>query len=323
MKRLLEAVRNSGAVLVLLATYVVFSVAAPSFFGPQNLLEILHVVSPMIVVAAGMAIVVMSGKLDISVGSTAYVASAIFAVIVRDSLLPFPAAVAVSIFVGLMLGLVNAIIVVGLKINSLIATLGTMIAFRGLGLSITDGGLIILPDAVKDFGNLAIGPIYLDTVLALVILLVVQFVHRSTSFGRQITAIGNNEDVERRIGIPVDRRTVATLLLSGAFAAIGGVIYTLQVGVNTAKIGDGMEFTAVAAVVVGGVSLFGGRGNILTSVILGSMIFQIIRSGLQQVGANPYSYRLVEGVVIFIAMYADALKVGNGGSAGIRLFKKS
>ena len=125
----------------------------------------------------------------------------------------------------------------------------------------------------------------------------------------------------RRIGIPVDRRTVATLLLSGTFAAIGGVIYTLQVGVNTAKIGDGMEFTAVAAVVVGGVSLFGGRGNILTSVILGSMIFQIIRSGLQQVGANPYSYRLVEGVVIFIAMYADALKVGNG-SAGIRLFKK-
>ena len=156
----------------------------------------------------------------------------------------------------------------------------------------------------------------------LVILFAVQFLHRRTTFGRQLTAIGNNEDVARRIGIPVDRRTVATLLISGGFAAIAGVIYTLQVGVNTAKIGDGMEFTAVAAVVVGGVSLFGGRGNILASVILGSLIFQIIRSGLQQVGANPYSYRLVEGVVIFIAMYADALKTGHIGSGGGRLFRK-
>jgi ribose/xylose/arabinose/galactoside ABC-type transport system permease subunit len=151
----------------------------------------------------------------------------------------------------------------------------------------------------------------------------VQLLHRRTTFGRQLTAIGNNEDVARRVGIPVDRRTFATLLISGAFAAIAGVIYTLQVGVNTAKIGDGMEFTAVAAVVVGGVSLFGGRGNILTSVILGSLIFQIIRSGLQQVGANPYSYRLVEGVVIFIAMYADALKTGHIGSGGGRLLRKS
>ena len=112
-------------------------------------------------------------------------------------------------------------------------------------------------------------------------------------------------------------------MISGCLAATAGVIYTLQVGVNTAKIGDGMEFTAIAVIVVGGISLFGGRGNILWSVILGSLIFQIIRSGLQQVGANPYSYRLVEGVVIFIAMYADALKVGPGIPSRTRFFKKT
>jgi ribose/xylose/arabinose/galactoside ABC-type transport system permease subunit len=83
--------------------------------------------------------------------------------------------------------------------------------------------------------------------------------------------------------------------------------------VSTAKIGEGMEFTAVAAVVVGGISLFGGRGNILASVILGSLTFQMIPSGPQHVGANPYSYRLVEGVVIFVVMYADALKAGSLG----------
>jgi ribose/xylose/arabinose/galactoside ABC-type transport system permease subunit len=321
--RALATLRNSGALIVLAVTYAVFSIAAPSFFGLQNLFDIIHVISPMIIVATGMALVVISGKLDISVGSIAYVASALFALIMRNGSLSFPAAVTISTAAGLALGCVNAAIVVGLRVNSLIATLGTMIAFRGLGLFMTDGGLIVLPESIKSLGNVAIGPVYADTIVAVMILFAVHLLHRRTTFGRQLTAIGNNEDVARRIGIPVARRTFVTLLISGAFAATAGVVYTLQVGVNTAKIGDGMEFTAVAAVVVGGVSLFGGRGNILVSVILGSLIFQIIRSGLQQVGANPYSYRLVEGVVIFIAMYADALKTGHVGSGGGRLFRKS
>jgi ribose/xylose/arabinose/galactoside ABC-type transport system permease subunit len=319
----LATLRNSGALIVLAVTYAVFSIAAPSFFGLQNLFDIIHVISPMIIVATGMALVVISGKLDISVGSIAYVASALFALIMRNGSLSFPAAVTISTAAGLALGCVNAAIVVGLRVNSLIATLGTMIAFRGLGLFMTDGGLIVLPESIKSLGNVAIGPVYADTIVAVTILFAVHLLHRRMTFGRQLTAIGNNEDVARRIGIPVAHRTFVTLLISGAFAATAGVVYTLQVGVNTAKIGDGMEFTAVAAVVVGGVSLFGGRGNILVSVILGSLIFQIIRSGLQQVGANPYSYRLVEGVVIFIAMYADALKTGHVGSGGGRLFRKS
>jgi ribose/xylose/arabinose/galactoside ABC-type transport system permease subunit len=323
MLRSFAILRNFGTVIVLLAAYAFFSIAAPTFFGPQNLLDILHVVSPMIIVAAGMALVVMSGKLDISVGSTAYTASAAFALLLRDGSLPLAGAAALSIAIGLVFGLVNALIVVGLRVTSLIATLGTMIAFRGIGLSLTDGGLISLPDAVKPLGNLAFGPIYFDTLFALALLLAVHLVHQRTSFGRQLTAIGNNEEIARRVGIPIARRTFATLMISGTLAAVAGVIYTLQVGVNTAKIGDGMEFTAVAVVVVGGISLFGGRGNILWSVTLGSLIFQIIRSGLQQVGANPYSYRLVEGVVIFVAMYADALKAGHNIRSRILLFKKT
>jgi ribose/xylose/arabinose/galactoside ABC-type transport system permease subunit len=323
MTGLFNTLRNYGFLIVLGATYVFFSVAAPSFFGIGNLVDILHVVAPMIVVAGGMALVVMSGKLDISVGSTAYVASSIFALLMREGSVPFPVGVAAAIGAGLVLGAINGLIVVGLRVNSLIATLGTMIAFRGFGLMLTDGGLIEMPNAIKPLGNTLLGPLYLDTAIALIILVVIHLVHRRTTFGRQLTAIGNNEDVARRIGIPIAQRTFATLVLSGALAALGGVMYTLQVAVNTAKIGEGMEFTAVAAVVVGGISLFGGRGNILWAVILGSLMFQIIRSGLQHIGANPYSYRLVEGVVIFIAMYADALKVGRAGNLRARIQKKT
>ena len=149
MMRAFATFRNSGAMIVLVVTYAVFSVAAPSFFGLQNLLDITHVISPMIIVATGMALVVMSGKLDISVGSIAYVASAVFALIMRNGSLSVPAAVVASTAAGVGLGCVNAAIVVGLRVNSLIATLGTMIAFRGLGLFMTDGGLIVLPERVK------------------------------------------------------------------------------------------------------------------------------------------------------------------------------
>jgi len=322
MSKIIGFVRNNGVAVVLLGTFCLFSAAAPSFFSIHNVLDILHVVSPLIIVASGMALVVISGKLDISVGSIAYAASAVFTLTMRNYGLSFEAAVMVSLAVGTALGAINAFIVVGLRINSLIATLGTMIAFRGLGLSMTDGGLIGMPDEVKPLGNASIGPMYIDTLIALTILLVVHLVHRWTAFGRQLTAVGNSEDVARRIGLPIERQTVVLLLISGTLAAIAGVMYTMQVAVNTSKIGEGMEFSAVAAVVVGGISLFGGRGNILSAVIMGSLIFQIIRSGLQQVGANPYSYRLVEGVVIFVAMYADALKVGPGAIRG-RLSKKT
>jgi ribose/xylose/arabinose/galactoside ABC-type transport system permease subunit len=313
MSDVLQLARGYGFIIVLVAVYVAFSVTAPSFFGLANLIDILHVVAPMIIVASGMALVVISGKLDISVGSIAYVASAIFALLMRDGEVPFAVGLLAAIGAGLVLGAVNGLIVVGLKVNPLIATLGTMIAFRGFGLSLTDGGLIEMPGAIKPLGNTMLGPIFVDTAIALVVLLAVHLMHRRTTFGRQLTAMGNDEDVARRIGIPVERRTIAALLLSGVLAAAAGVMYTMQVAVSTAKIGEGMEFTAVAAVVVGGISLFGGRGNILTSVILGSLTFQMIRSGLQHIGANPYSYRLVEGVVIFVAMYADALKAKGGG----------
>ena len=313
MSGVLDIARGFGFVIVLVTVYAGFSLAAPSFFGLANFIDILHVVAPLIVVASGMALVVISGKLDISVGSIAYVASAIFALLMRDGEVSLGIGLAAAAGAGLALGAINGLIVVGLRVNTLIATLGTMIAFRGFGLSLTDGGLIEMPNAIKPLGNTMLGPVFLDTVIALMVLLLMHFVHRRTPFGRQLTAMGNDEDVARRIGIPVQRRTFAVLVLSGFLAAVAGVMYTLQVAVSTAKIGEGMEFTAVAAVVVGGISLFGGRGNILTSVILGSLTFQMIRSGLQHIGANPYSYRLVEGVVIFVAMYADALKAGRAG----------
>ena len=301
-------VARHGFVLAILVVYLFFSALAPGFFGLGTLIDIFHVTAPLMIVASGVALIVISGKLDISVGSIAYVASSIFALLMRRTELSVVTGFAIAMAAGALLGALNASIVVFLRVNCLIATLGTMIAFRGLGLWLTNGGLIEMPEAIKPLGNLTVGPVFLDTLAAIAVVIVIHLVNRRTNFGRQMIAIGNNEEIARRVGVPVDRRTFASFILSGFLAAIAGVIYTMQVAVNTSKIGEGMEFTAIAVVVVGGVSLFGGRGNVLVAVILGALTFQIIQSGLQHIGANPYSYRLVEGAVIFVAMYMDALK---------------
>src|SRR5205807_60371 len=170
-----------GFLLVILGVYVSFSVAAPSFFGLGNLVDIFHITAPMMVVASGMALIVMSGKLDISVGSIAYVASAIFALLMRHTQIHIVSGWAIALAGGALLGAINASIVVFLRVNPLIATLGTMIAFRGIGLTLTNGGLIEMPDAIKPLGNIMVGPVFLDTLIALAIVVAIHLIHRWTN----------------------------------------------------------------------------------------------------------------------------------------------
>ncbi len=162
-----------------------------------------------------------------------------------------------------------------------------MITLRGVGLELTQASVIPLPESVRVLGNLSIGPIFVDILVMAAILLAVHVLHRRTSFGRQINAIGNGAEVAARIGLPVGRLVFLDFVLAGFLASIGGIVALLQVGSLSAYLGSGMEFTAVAVVVVGGVSLFGGRGSIIPGVLLGALTFQLIVNGLTQMSANP------------------------------------
>jgi ribose/xylose/arabinose/galactoside ABC-type transport system permease subunit len=300
---------DHGFPLVLLALVAVFTFMSPGFLAPANVSGILHSVAPIVIIACGMAIVVMQGKLDISVGSIGFVGMAVASTLITAHGWSPVAACGLALLIGAALGALNGFVVVVLRVNPLIATLGTMISFRGLGLQITDSQVIVLPDSMRAFGNAMMGPVFLDTLIAATVLVAVHLLHRDTSFGRTITAIGNDEAVARRVGLPVGRTVFLSFVLSGFLAALGGVLAAAQVGAVTTFLGRGLEFTAVAVVVVGGISLFGGRGSILTGVALGALTFEVIRSGLNHVGANPYFYQLIGGMVIFVAMYAAALRL--------------
>ncbi|MEO1020617.1 MAG: ABC transporter permease [Pseudomonadota bacterium] len=281
-----------------------------------NLIGILHAMAPIMVIAAGMGLVVMLGKLDISVGSTAFVAMSSAALLMTQSGWPPALACVLAIAVGTGLGAINGFVVCILRVSPLIATLGSMIAFRGIGLQLTNSQVIVLPDAMRGFGNMTIGPVFLDILLAFAILIVLDLIHRDTRFGRHVTAIGNDEESARRVGIPVRRVVFTSFVIAGILASIGGILAAAQVGAVTTFLGRGLEFTAVAVVVVGGINLFGGRGSIFWGVFLGALTFELIRSGLNYVGANPYFYELIGGAIIFVAMYAAALKTRRTGASG-------
>ena len=297
-----------GFLIVLIAVVAIYTVLAPNFFTVTNLMGILHSAAPLMVIASGLAIVVMTGKLDISVGSIAFLSAAI-GILLMTQLDVSPAlAIPVVLVTGILLGAINGLIVVGLRVNPLITTLGTMIAYRGLALQLTNSRAYSVPETIRWLGNASVGPVFIDILLGLAVMVIIHVLHTRTSFGRQVMAIGNGEEVAAGLGVRVPRVTFLTFVLSGLLASLGGIVGMLQVGAVSSYLGGGLEFTAVAVIVIGGISLFGGSGSILPGLLLGILTLEIIRNGLNHLGADPYSYRFVNGGIIFVAMYADSLK---------------
>jgi ribose/xylose/arabinose/galactoside ABC-type transport system permease subunit len=309
-QKIVDFLFRRGFFVVFALIFAFFSLATSHFFRADNILNIFSAMDPLAITASGVALVVMSGRLDISVGSTAFLSCAIGALLINQNDLNPVLAALIVVCCGALLGAINGFIVVVLNVNALVATLSTMIAYRGVALALTDALLVQLPPPIRFLGNTRLGPVPVDIIVMLVVLVLVHLLQTRTAFGRQIMAIGNDIAVARKIGLPVDRTGFFSFVLAGVLASIGGMLTTIQNGAVSPFLGNGLEFTAVAVVVVGGISLLGGRGAILFSVIPGAFIFEMIRNGLTNLGADPYSYRLVGGAVIFAAMYADALKSG-------------
>ncbi len=298
-----------GFYFIVLGVIIYFAVAADHFLTFRNFNSLFHAAAPLIVIATGMAFVVFTGKLDISLGSIAYISACAGSLLMRDAGICPIVSFIFALFIGLLCGAVNGFIVVILRVNPLITTLGTMTAFRGIGLIITQSYEIRMPAVVRALGNGRFGGVFIDIWIALVILIILHLVHRHTVFGRHIMALGNGAEIGKRLGIRVERITFSTFVLAGFLSAIGGIISLSQIGQLTTFLGKGVEFTAVAALVLGGISLFGGEGKIIPGALLGVFILELIRNGLNHLGANPYLYEFVNGGIIFVAMSVDALKM--------------
>jgi ribose/xylose/arabinose/galactoside ABC-type transport system permease subunit len=186
-------------------------------------------------------------------------------------------------------------------------------AFRGVGLVISQSYEVGLPENIRVLGNAYLGPLFLDVVIGILIIVFLYLIQSRTVFGTHIMALGNNVENSIRLGIQANKITFLTFVSAGFIASIGGMLSLLQTGRFTVFLGQGYEFTAVAAVVLGGISLFGGEGKIFPGVLIGVFTLELIRNGLNHVSANPYLYGFVNGGIIFLAMSFDALKTRSRG----------
>jgi ribose/xylose/arabinose/galactoside ABC-type transport system permease subunit len=295
-----------GLYVLLAALVFLFTFISHSFLTVSNWTQISIAACFLLTASAGLTLVMISGSIDLSIGSVAYLAaSAVYLTAGSSPELSIVAAVAV----GVLAGLVTGFLVAFLKMNALLTTLGLMIAYRGISLLLTAGTMHPVSAGISSLGKIefydALSVVFL---VSLGVMVILQVVLSQTKFGAYCYAIGNNEAAATKLGIPVKLVKLSVFCISGVCGAISGLLSSMYLGEITTFTGRGMEFQAVAAVVIGGTSLFGGRGTVLPGTMAGVLLLIIINNGLGTRGVSPYVYPFVAGVVIFLAIYLDSLK---------------
>ena len=305
---LLTAMRAGGLGGVLLLLIAIFSVTTDNFLSTQTLSVIANQIPDLAVIAVGMTLVLIIGGIDLSVGSVLALTSAVLGVLMVDQGWPLWGAVLASIATGALCGLISGSISVLARIPSFIVTLGMLEVARGLTFMITDSSVKYIGSSVEAIGNplrgVFLSPAFL---LAVGVVIVGQWVLSKTIYGRYCVAMGTNAEAVRMSGINTIPYAISVFVVLGALCGVAGVFQTSRLSSVDPNAAVGLELSAIAACVIGGTSLMGGRGSIVNT-FFGVLIIAVLQTGLAQVGASDPSKRVVTGCVIVIAVLLDALR---------------
>jgi ribose transport system permease protein len=277
----------------------------------DNLRNVLLQAAPIVIGAVGMTFVIAARGIDLSIGAIALLAVALglitsgtrseAALATDTTWLVYPVALAG----GTLLGALNAVAVTSLRVSALIATLGTLTLYRGLGLHLTNASLIAVRGPVLMVGRAQLLSLGLPVFVAAGVAALGWFVLAQTPTGRRLLALGGSPRSATETGLRTRRLLLLAYSVSGLCGAIAGLIVVGRVGVVNPDLGYGLEFTVITAVVLGGTSLFGGRASMLGSV-LASLLLTTIDNGMTLIGANPYAYDVVRGLILLLAVSVGA-----------------
>jgi len=303
--RLFDHAQTVSIALFLLACAIGFSLGTEHFLDAGNLLNLLRQSAPMMIVAVAMTFVITTGGIDLSVGSQVALANALAAIGLGAGI-PWPLVVVGLVLCGTAIGAVQGWFVASQGIPSFIVTLAGLSALRGFALLLTQGYSIPIPGGI---GFVALGRgwvwgVPLPAILAAIAALAGWFVLEWTRFGRQVTAVGSNAEAARRVGMPAQRVGAAVFAITGAASAIAGLIIAARLGSGSSNAAVGFELDAIAAVVLGGTSLFGGRGTVLGTV-LGALTIAVIGNGLILAHVSPFYTQIVTGAIILAAIWLN------------------
>ncbi len=295
---------NVFALLILLGIGAALS---PHFLSITNLFNVLRGASMVGIVSVGMTFVILNRGIDLSVGSLVGVSA-----ILAAGLMPYGPAgwLLAPILVASLFGLANGLLITGLRLQPFIATLGTMIFARGFVYVYCDGSPILASDAPAFFrflGSGYVGPVPMPVIIFVLIGIIAAFVLRSTIFGREVYAVGANEEAARLSGIEVKRNQVLVYVISAFLAGIAGILMTSRLTVGDPNSGNLYELDAIAATLIGGTTFDGGVGGV-GGTLIGVLILAFLSNLMNLVGVSPYTQMLLKGVIIIVAVVVSEVR---------------
>lgn len=307
---LVGRVREIGLLIVLLAVVVLISVQVPRFLSIGNLQQILLAASILAIVGVGQTLVILTRNIDLSVGSMVGLSAFVSAnTLAENPGIGVVGAIGLGCVLGVAMGAFNGLLVTVGKVPAIVATLGTLYVYRGLDFYIAGGKQVDASDVPQGYLNLATTRILgVPNLVLFTVAIVAIFAYllRASRTGRQLYAIGSNPEAARLVGVKRDRLVFGTFVVSGLLCGLAGVLWGARFATVDARAATGLELEVIAAVVVGGVNIFGGSGTVLGAA-LGAIVLGTVGNGLTLLKISPFWLQAVNGAAILIAVTVDAL----------------
>lgn len=295
-----------GILPVLVGLILIFWILEPKFGSFNNMMNIFRATSINIVIATGMTVILLTGGIDLSVGSIVALTGV---VALKVSLTPYAGfAIPVALLVGVLIGTINGMLVAYVKLPPFIASLGAMTYLRGFAFILAGGVSVINSDLnFAWIGNDYLGPIPYLTIIALLLVIIFSFVLKKTVFGMRIYTVGGNPQAARYTGIKVPLILLSAYIISGVCSAIAGVMISSRLYSANGLLGEGYELDAIASAIIGGTSFTGGKGTVI-GTLFGALIIGILNNGLTIMGVSYFWQQVVRGIVIILAVILDIIR---------------
>ncbi len=297
-----------GILVVLAVLVVLFTLLSDKFLTVSNLFRILLNISTIGVMALGEGLVIIVLGMDLSVGSTFAIAGIITGLGITRFGMGVPASIAVGIASGAFVGAINGALILNAGLSAFIATFGMLSVIRGVAYAISGGYTIpVYTKSFTDIGMASLGPIPVPAIVLVVAVALFAVILRRTTFGASLFATGGNERASHYSGIRTKRVKYVAYILCGALAAVAGILSTAKIGMASSTAGLGYELDVITAVILGGVSLKGGKGSAI-GIMIGAVIMGVIRNGLLIMGVSAYYQTTIIGCIIIVVVMIDTLR---------------
>ncbi|MBN2980984.1 ABC transporter permease [Cohnella algarum] len=300
---------NIGILAVLVLLFVALALTSPVFLTEDNLITVLRQISINVFLALGMTLIIILAGIDLSVGAVVALTGTLTVGFIVNAGIPLVPAILLGLLIGTVVGFLNGCIVSWFKLPAFIVTLATMNVAQGIAYLYSGGQSVrITNDAYTTIGTGQLfGFLPLPVLYMFVLIFIFSVLLNKTKFGTYVYAIGGNREAARLSGVPIKKVEIAVYTITGFLAAFAGIVLSARMYSGQPSVGQGYEMDAIAACVLGGVSMAGGRGRI-SGTVLGAMVIGVISNGLNLLGVSSFWQLVVKGIIILIAILVDAQK---------------